>query len=239
MQQNDAAGARELDDMATELKRLNSECHQLRRDWERSAERLAQAERDRGELVELRARVNRLQSLEFELIELRERERTLEAQLYSIGQYPSTRPAPIPLAPAATGTYAAELEDSLRQLLKDQELRSVAVSDGQGLLVACVGDSMTQEGLTAFSALSSELASKLRRHLPLASVELVRASDSNHVTVACRLFEAGGEEYGLSLIGAGTIDPARISGVADAVAKMLAAGRASISGDPASEDAAS
>ncbi len=117
------------------------------------------------------------------------------------------------------------MDSGLEELRKAHGLRSAALADAQGFLVASAGDALTQEGLAAFSALSSEMAQRVRTLLPLGPVKLIRLLDTNQVTVACRLFGAAGEEYGLSTIGAEELDLGQTDEVARSLSQAITAGR--------------
>jgi hypothetical protein len=215
---------RKLEPMVVEFERLRAEHKRLRLDWELANSKLGELEHQRRELSGLRERLVDLEALEEEVLELRERERSLEAQLFAIGYAPAAHPE-LPPGSSVSGTSAAHMESGLEQLRSEQGLRSAALADAQGLLVASAGDARTQEGLAAFSALSSELAERARALLPLGEVKFVRLLDENQVTVACRLFGAAGEEYGLSTIGSRDLDLARADEAASSLGRAITTGR--------------
>lgn len=199
----EVAELREHGQAAAELEKLWVEYKQLRVDNEQLLRRVATAELDHDELVELRDRNAELSAIEREAIELRDRKQSLEAQLFAAGIVPRTRSNLPQAAPDENGTAASDLETSLQSLIGPAGARSAVLADHQGLLVAGSGDPLPQEGLAAFSGCASEFGARAKTFLPIGSLRVIRMIDSNGTVVACRLFDCNELKYGLATIAPG------------------------------------
>jgi hypothetical protein len=196
----EVAELREQGKAALDLEKLSAEIKKLRVDNEQMLRRTADAERDRDELFDLRLRNAELSIIAQEATELRDLGQSLEAQLYAAGIVPRTRSTlPEPIA-AEAGTIVHDFETSLQSLVGPEDARCAVLADYQGLLVAGAGDPIPQEGLAAFSGITSEFGARVKTFLPLSSLKAIRMTDINGTVVACRLFDFNEMQYGLATI---------------------------------------
>ena len=202
---------RELDQMKGENKRLRAES-------EKAAQRIEQLEREAS--VHAQAQPQASRSVEMEL--LAQRVQLLEARLFAAGIDSQAAPglSDVPASAAAPGS----VETVLGALLETTRVRSVVLSDREGLLIAGDGLATYHDALGTVAALSSKLALEARSFLPIATVHFVRLSDANGVSFSCRLFGLGGDELALATLGAGSVPDTELDRAAQDAARALGGG---------------
>jgi hypothetical protein len=219
----EVAELREQGQATAELEQMSVEYRNLRVDHEQMVRRVANAERDHDELVELRDRNAELVAIEREAIELRDRKQSLEAQLFAAGIVPRTRSTSPQATPNEERAKASDLETNLQSLIGPAGARSAVLADHQGLLVAGSGDPLPQEGLAAFSGCASEFGARAKTFLPIGTLRVIRMTDSNGTVVACRLFDCNELKYGLATIASGETEEEQTERVVGEIARSMTA----------------
>jgi chromosome segregation ATPase len=197
----DVAQLREYEKANVALEQLTCEYKRSRLETELLTRRVQELSLAQEELTELRRQALEHQQLKEEATRLTDTLGQLEAQLFALGHVPTSKQNRSSIRPTAVGTKAHEIETQLSPMLERTKLRSVVLADASGFQVVAAGESLTQEGLAAYSALAAQLAQRARRLLPVGDVLLVNLVDSNRMVVSCRLFALGQEEFAVATIG--------------------------------------
>lgn len=204
-----------------ELERLTAEHKRLRLDSELLTQRVEDLTTAKQEATDLRRQWEEQSHVLNEAIELRDKQGLLEAQLYALGQIPQTRQIPRHSLRIEVGSKSHDIETGLSPLLASTSLRSVVLGDVQGFPVVAAGETLTHEGLAAFSAVAQDTAERSRRLLPLSDVLMVHLVDSNRMTVSCRLFTLGQESFSIVTIGNEALDIAKADEVVETLRKKM------------------
>jgi hypothetical protein len=216
----EASELRQHQEASLLLEQLQSDHRKLRLEWELATRRVEELSAEREELTTLRGDAEQQKQLGQEVQELRRREHVLEAQIYGLGQTPETQTSNVLAPTVSVGTRAAEIETAMASLVAGGQ-RTVVLADRQGFAVASGGESLSQDGLAAFSALVGDVARRAGTLLPLGTVEWVRVIDKNHTQLSCRLFEWGSESFTLSTLGQSAVDPETVDQVMSQVATRI------------------
>jgi myosin heavy subunit len=201
MLREDIAQLREHEKASITLEQLTGEYKRSRLETELLTRRVQELSLAQEELTDLRRQALEHQQLKVEATRLTDTLGQLEAQLFALGHVPTSKQIRSSIRPTAVGTKAHEIETQLSPMLERTKLRSVVLADASGFQVVAAGESLTQEGLAAYSALAAQLAQRARRLLPVGDVLLVNLVDSNRMVVSCRLFALGQEEFAVATIG--------------------------------------
>jgi chromosome segregation ATPase len=201
MLREDIAQLREHEKASIALEQLTGEYKRSRLESELLTRRVQELSLAQEELTDLRRQALEHHQRKEEVTRLTNALGLLEAQLFALGHVPTTKQNQSSIKPTAVGTKAHEIETQLSPMLERTKLRSVVLADASGFQVVAAGESLTQEGLAAYSALAAQLAQRARRLLPVGDVLLVNLVDSNRMVVSCRLFALGQEEFAVATIG--------------------------------------
>jgi chromosome segregation ATPase len=182
------------------LERMTVEHRSLRLEWELLRRRVEELQSVQQELSDLRRLVAEQSSQLAEAKELRDRLAQLEAQLYALGHTPQTQDDTTSDS-AGARLGISQIESKLTPLLERTQLRSAVLADTKGLPVFAAGDLFPQEGLAAFAALAGDMAQRAQSLLPLSNVRLVTLIDANNMSVSCRLFSLGQDDFAVAALG--------------------------------------
>jgi hypothetical protein len=189
-----------------ELERLTAAHKQVRLDAELMARRLKEVMQENAELGGLRVQAAEAASLSDEVAYLRRREKDLEAVIYANG-FHASRERPALSGELLMQAPVNDLETNLHTLVAAGGPRTAVLADAKGFLIASAGESGTQEGLAAFTAVAGEMVTRARMLLPLADVESVKVTDANSIILTCHLFDSAEEGLGLVTLGPGEPKP--------------------------------
>ncbi len=182
------------------LERMTVEHKSLRIEWELLRRRVEELQSVQQELSDLRRLFAEQSNQLAEASELRDRLAQLEAQLYALGHTPQTRDDTTSDS-AGTRLEISQIESKLSPLLARTRLRSAVLADTKGLPVFAAGDPFPHEGLAAFAALAGDMAQRAQSLLPLSNVRLVTLIDANNMSVSCRLFSLGQDDFAVAALG--------------------------------------
>jgi hypothetical protein len=196
----EVAQMQEIKEATLELEKITVENKQLRIENERLIRRLSEQSGAQDELFELRTRNAELAMVAEEATALREREHSLQAQLYAAGIEPRTYSSLPAVKPTEAGTIAHEIEANLKNLIGPDGAHSAILADNQGLLVAGAGDPRPHEGMAVLFGFAVEVGAKARTFLPIGNLHTLRLTDTNGLVVSYRFFQ-----YEDSVLGVATI----------------------------------